>query len=131
MRCASVRECRLKVVRDCAGANVSTVIGPLGYGRTGESPWLWLTIIGGGVGLYALGRARGWPQARTWSDVGDRLFLIGEPWWLQALFLAIVGGGSLYHIATGHYRWYWWLLPAVAWLAFVEVVVMRKRDGGD
>ena len=107
------------------------MIGPIGYGRTGESPWLWLSTIGGGVGLYALGRARGWPQARTWSDVGDRLFLIGEAWWLQALFLAIVGGGSLYHVATGHYRWYWWLLPAVAWLAFVEVVVRRKRDGGD
>ena len=79
----------------------SFVIGPLGYGGNGQSPWLWLIIIGGGVCFYVWGRVRGWPQARGWSNVGDRLFLIGEPWWLQALFLAIVGGGSLFHIATG------------------------------
>ena len=107
------------------------MIGPLGYGGSGQSPWLWLIIIGGGVGLYVWGRVRGFPQARRWSEVGDRLFLIGAPWWLQALFLAIVGGGSLYNIATGHYRWYWWFLPAVAWLAFAEVVVKRKRARGE
>ena len=107
------------------------MIGPLGCGGSGQSPWLWLIIIGGGVGLYVWGRVRGFPQARRWSEVGDRLFLIGAPWWLQALFLAIVGGGSLYNIATGHYRWYWWFLPAVAWLAFAEVVVKRKRARGE
>ena len=78
------------------------MIGPLGYGGSGQSPWLWLIIIGGGVGLYVWGRVRGWPQAQRWSDVGDRLLLIGAPWWLQALFLAIVGGGSLFHLAPGH-----------------------------
>ena len=108
------------------------MIGPLGYGRSGESPWLWLVIIGGGVGLYVWGRIRAWPpQARRWSDVGDRLLLIGAPWWLQAFFLATIGGGSVYHLASGHYRWYWWFLPAIAWLAFAEVVVKRKRTGGD
>ena len=110
--------------------SASLVIGPLVYGRSGESPWLWLVIIGGGVGLYVWSRVRGWPQARRWSDVGDRLFLIGAPWWVQALFLAIIGGGSLYHLASGHYRWYWWFLPAIAWLAFAEVVVTRKGAGG-
>ena len=105
------------------------MIGPLGYGRSGESPWLWLIIIGGGVCLYVWGRLRGWPRVRRWADVADRLYLVGAPWWLQALFLAIIGGGSLYHLASGHYRWYWWFLPAVAWLAFAEVVVKRKRAG--
>ena len=105
------------------------MIGPLGYGRSGESPWLWLIIIGGGVCLYVWGRLRGWPRFRRWADVADRLYLVGAPWWLQALFLAIIGGGSLYHLASGHYRWYWWFLPAVAWLAFAEVVVKRKRAG--
>ena len=103
----------------------------LGYGRSGQSHWLWLIIIGGGVGLYLVRRIRGRPPAATrWSDVGDRLLLVGAPWWLQALFCAIVGGGSLYHLASGHYRWYWWLLPAVAWLAFAEVVATRGRAGG-
>ena len=105
------------------------MLGHLGYGRN-ESPWLWLVIIGGGFGLYLLGRAFGWPQARRWSEVGDRLFFTGVPWWLQALYLAIIGGGSLSHLATGHYRWFWWFLPAVAWLAFADVVVWRKRAGG-
>jgi hypothetical protein len=92
---------------------------------------VWLIIIGGGVGLYLLGRVRGWPQARRWSDVGDRLLLVGAPWWMRALFLAIIGGGTLYHLATGHDRWYWWFLPAVAWLAFVDVVVRRKKADAD
>jgi len=113
---------------DVSSANVRViVIAPLGYGRSGESPWLWLVIIGGGFGLYLLGRVRGWPHARRWVDVGDRLSLVGAPWWLQALFLAMIGGGSLYHLASGHYRWYWWFLPAIAWLAFADVVVARTR----
>jgi len=107
-----------------------TVIGLLGLGRSGESSWLWLVIVGAGIGLYVWGRVRDWPRARRWSDVGDRLLLINAPWWLQALFLAIVGGGSLYHFASGHYRWYWWFLPAVAWLAFAHVVMRRKKAGG-
>jgi hypothetical protein len=88
---------------------------------------LWLVILGAGAGLYVLGRIRGWPPAaRRWSDVGDRLLLVGAPWWQQALFCAVVGGGSLYHLASGHHRWCWWLLPAVAWLAFAEVVRRRR-----
>jgi len=39
----------------------------------------------------------------------------------------MIGGGSLYHLASGHYRWYWWFLPAIAWLAFADVVVARTR----
>ena len=108
------------------------MIGPLGYGGPGQSHWLWLIIIGGGVALYLVGRLLGWaPQARSWSDVGDRLFLVGAPWWAQAIYLAIIGGGSLYHLATGHDAWYWWLLPAVAWLAFAEVVLRRKKAGSN
>ena len=103
------------------------MLGVLG-GRS-ESPWLWLVIIGGGVVLSVVGRALGWPQARSWADVSDRLLLAGAPWPLQAIFLAIVGGGSLYHLASGHPRWFWWFLPAVAWFAFVVVVVRRKGTG--
>ena len=100
----------------------------LAYGGKGQSPWLWLVIIGGGVAIYAIGRVRGQPrQIRSWADVGDRLFMIGVPWWAQAIFLAIIGGGSLYHVATGHYAGYWWLLPIVAWVAFVWVVATRNR----
>jgi hypothetical protein len=102
------------------------VIGPLGYGGRGQSHWLWLIIIGGGVLLYIAGRLRGWPRARSWADVSDRLFLVGAPWWAQALYLAIIGGGSLYHLATGHDRWFWWFLPIVAWAAFADVVLRRK-----
>jgi hypothetical protein len=98
-------------------------------GGRAQSPWLWLVIVGGGIGLYLLGRVRGWPPAaRSWSEVGDRLFLRGVPWWMQALYCALIGAGSLYHVATGSYRWYWWLLPAVAWLAFAEVVVRRDSS---
>lgn len=107
-----------------------TLLDPLGFGGRGESPWLWLVIVGGGIGLYVCARVRGWPPVRRWSDVGDRLLLVGAPWWQQALFCAIVGSGSLYHLASGHYRWYWWFLPAVAWLAFAEVVVRRRGAGG-
>ena len=103
------------------------MFAPLGYGRS-ESPWLWLVIVGGGIVYYVIGRARGWPQAKRWSEVGDSLFLVGAPWWLQALFLATVGGGSLYHLASGHYRWFWWFLPAVAWLAFAWVVLSAARQ---
>ena len=104
---------------------------PLGYGGSGESPWLWLIILGGGIGLYVLGRIGGWPQARNWSDVGDRLFLVGAPWWLLAPFWAIIGGGLLYHLSSGHHPWYWWVLPAAAWLACAEAVLRRKRPGGN
>jgi len=105
----------------------------LGSGRGEESPWLWLVIVGGGIALYLWSRVRGWrwPRARRWSDVADSLFLVGAPWWMQAGFCAIVGGGSLYHLVSGHYRWFWWFLPAVAWLAFAEVVVRREGSGSD
>jgi hypothetical protein len=43
------------------------------------------------------------------------------------VYLAIIGGGSLYHVTTGSRQWYWWLLPLVAWAAFTEVVVRRTR----
>ena len=107
----------------------ATLLGPLGYGRSGQSPWLWLVIVGGGIALYVVGRVRGWPRVRSSSDVGDRLFMVGAPWWAQALFCAIVGGGSLYHLASAHYRWYWWFLPVVAWLAFAGVVLRRGSSG--
>ena len=107
----------------------ATLVGPLAPGARAQSPWLWLVIGGGGIGVYVLGRLRGRPgAARSWSEVGDRLFLRQAPWWMQALYCAIIGGGSLYHVATGNHPWYWWLLPAVAWLAFAVVVV--RRGGG-
>jgi hypothetical protein len=103
------------------------VLCPLAYGRS-ESPWLWLVIIGGGIGLYVLGRVRGWPRPRRWVDVADSLHLVGAPWPLQALYLALIGGGSLYHLASGAYGWYWWFVPTVAWLAFAGVVVRGMRS---
>jgi hypothetical protein len=87
---------------------------------------LWLVIVGGGLILHFVSRALGWPEARTWSEVGDRLFMVGAPWQIQALYLAIIGGGSTYHLATGSHRWFWWLLPAVAWSAFVEVLLHAR-----
>jgi hypothetical protein len=93
-----------------------------------ESPWLWLAIVGGGVGLHFVTRALRWPQARSWADVSDRL-LGGGSWQIRAVFLAIIGGGSLYHLTTGSYRWFWWLLPVVAWAAFVEVLLSRTGQG--
>jgi hypothetical protein len=51
------------------------------------------------------------------------------PWWLQAIAWAMLGGGILYHLATGHAGWYWWLFAAVAWLAFAELALRRKRLG--
>ena len=92
---------------------------------------MWLLIIVGGFGLYVLGRARGWPKARRWVDVADRLSLVGAPWWFQALFLAMIGSGSLYYLSSGHYPWYWWLLPVVAWLAFADVVRTRNSTRGN
>src|SRR6478609_53239 len=66
-----------------ASLSSATVSDPLslGYGRSGESPWLWLVIVGGGIALYALARIGGWQQPRRWSDVGDALLLAGSPWW--------------------------------------------------
>jgi hypothetical protein len=87
---------------------------------------LWLVIIGGGIGLHFVSRALHWPRARNWADVSDSLLGAGPVWQLRAVYLAIIGGGSLYHLATGSHRWYWWLLPLVAWTAFAEVVVRRK-----
>jgi hypothetical protein len=101
----------------------------IAYGRSGESHWLWLVIIGAGVAIYLAERSRGRPrQVRSWADVADRLHMVGAAWWAQATFLATIGGGSLYHLATGGGRWFWWLLPAVAWASFVWVVVTRDGD---
>lgn len=100
----------------------------LAYGRSNESPWLWLVIVAGGVVLHLVSRALDWPRARSWADVSDRLLLAGAPWQIRALFFAVIGGGSLYHLATGSYRWYWWLLPVVAWVTFVEVVLNRRKS---
>jgi hypothetical protein len=83
-------------------------------------------IVGGGVALHFVTRALHWQQARSWADVGDSLLGGGPAWQLWAVFLAIVGGGSLYHLATGSHRWFWWLLPIVAWAAFVDVIVSRR-----
>jgi hypothetical protein len=104
------------------------VLDPLAYGGRAQSPWLWLIIIGGGVAISLIGRVRRQPRRiDRWADVGDRLFMVGVPWWGQALFLAIIGGGSSYHLATGTYHWFWWTLPAVAWVAFAWVIVTRNR----
>jgi hypothetical protein len=63
------------------------------------------------------------------SLVGGR-FLVGAPWWQQAIYLALIGGGSLYHLVESDYSgWYWWFLPAIAWLVFAKVVVTRKSLG--
>jgi hypothetical protein len=83
-------------------------------------------IIGGGVILHVVYRVLGWPQARRWSDAGNALFMVGVPWQVRALFFALIGGGSAYHLATGAYHWYWWLVPAVAFAVLGEVVVTRK-----
>jgi hypothetical protein len=48
------------------------------------------------------------------------------PWWEQAAFWAVIGGGSLYQLATGHVGGYWWLLPTVAWIMFAIAVVRRR-----
>jgi hypothetical protein len=94
--------------------------------RGSQSPWLWLVIVVGGVALHFVTRALHWQQARSWADVSDSLLGAGPAWQLRAVFLAIIGGGSLYHLATGSYRWFWWLLPVVAWAAFVELIVNRS-----
>lgn len=88
---------------------------------------MWLVIIGGGVVLYVVSRALGWPQAKSWSDVADRLFMVGAPWQIRAVFFLMIGGGSAYHLAKGSYGWYWWLLPAVAGILFVDAVVNRRK----
>ena len=104
----------------------------LASGSRSESPWLWLVIVGGGVGLYVVGRLRGWRWLHTAGrDPGSALFLVGTPRWMQAVFLAIVGGGSLYHLATGHYRWFWWIVPAAAWIWFAVVVIRRRPADAD
>jgi hypothetical protein len=54
------------------------------------------------------------------------VWLSDLPWWLQAVVWAVLGGGILYHVATGHAGWYWWVLATVPWLAFVDVVLRRK-----
>ena len=98
-------------------------IDVLAFGRSGESPWWWLIILGGGVALYA------WDRVRNPSRLRERswgLFWEAAPWWAQAVYLAMAGGGTLYSLAKGHERWYWWFVPAVAWLAFAWVVVRRK-----
>src|SRR5204863_3986514 len=74
--------------------------------------------------LYLLDRSRsrgsGQPMKR-FTDFADL------PWWLQASVFALIGGGTLYHFATHQDRWYWWLLPTAAWLAFAAVVRRKPQ----
>ena len=53
-------------------------------------------------------------------------FFSDLPWQLQAAVWAMLGGGSLFNLATGRVGGYWWLLPTLAWLMFATVVVRRK-----
>jgi len=96
-----VRECQQK---DACNAHTLclAVSQLLAYGRAGESPWLWLIIPAIGVALYAIDRFRKSAQAEERSFAS--VFLGGARWWQQAIYLAIIGGGSLYHFATGHYQ---------------------------
>ena len=48
------------------------------------------------------------------------------PWWEQASFWAVIGGGSLYQLVTGRIGGYWWVLPTIAWLMFAVAVIRRK-----
>jgi hypothetical protein len=100
------------------------VIGPLALGHVGESPWWWL-IIPVAAASFLLGRSRsrkiGRPMPRR-----PTLWLADMPWWQQAALWAILGGGLLYQLATGHIRGYWWVLSTVAWLMFAIAVVRRK-----
>jgi len=109
------------------------VVGLLTLGAGGESPWWWLIIPGAAVVLYGLERLFGksaQTERRSRASLVGARFLVGAPWWQQAIYLAIIGGGSLYHLLASDYSgWYWWFLPAVAWLVFARVVVTRKSLG--
>jgi len=48
------------------------------------------------------------------------------PWYWQAIAFAMIGGGTLYHLATSHDRWYWWFVTVAAWFGFGRAVVTRK-----
>ena len=108
------------------------VIGLLGTGRTGESPWLWLIIPAGGLASYLLARSRSRKTGRP-MEWDPRIYRIPGfdylPWWLRAIVFAAIGGGFVYQLATGHDNWYWWLLATTAWLGFGSIVMRRKRLG--
>jgi hypothetical protein len=42
---------------------------------------------------------------------------------VQAIVSAAIGGGLIYHLATGHDTWYWWLAATAAWLNFASAAV--------
>jgi hypothetical protein len=60
-------------------------------------PW-WLVIIGV-VSVSMWGRIRGWPQTRRWATSETACFRCAVV--APALFHATIGGGSLYHLASG------------------------------
>jgi hypothetical protein len=109
------------------------VVGIFAVGGSGESPWWWLIIPGAAGVVYGLQRLFGKsprPEDLRPSRLVGARFLVGAPWWQQAIYVAIIGGGSLYHLLESDYDgWYWWFLPAVAGLVFAKVVVTRKSLG--
>jgi hypothetical protein len=107
------------------------VIGLVAFGRSGESPWLWLIIPALGLASYFFGRYRSRKTGRPMERVGMYTvpFFADLPWWLQASVFAAIGAGLLYHLATVHANTWWWLPEIAAWLGFVSVIVRRKRSG--
>ena len=101
---------------------VFAVTGLLASGRAPESPWWWLVIpvLAGAWYLWDRSRSRSGRPMKVYWVFADL------PWQLQAAVWAMLGGGSLFNLATGRVGGYWWLLPAVAWLMFAMVVVRRK-----
>jgi hypothetical protein len=55
-----------------------------------------------------------------------------SPWWWLIIpgAAGVVYGLQRLHLLESDYDdWYWWFLPAVAWLVFAKVMVTRKSLG--
>jgi hypothetical protein len=95
------------------------------YGVARESPWWWIIIPAVGVGWYLVDRSVARKRGRPMRVYIGRY---SGPWYWQAILFAMIGSGTLYHLATSHDHWYWWFLPAVAWFGFGRAVVTRKPE---